>query len=374
MEKPTSSAHIRQALNRRCARLGIAATGFFELTPRCNLRCRMCYVRLIPEQMAPIGRERTAEEWLDLGRQARDAGMVFLVLSGGEPTLRSDFAQIYEGLVNLGLSITIITNGTRLTPQLRQLWHRLPPAQVNVTLYGVCREDYAALCGDPSAFDAVVDGLEWLRSEGILVHLNTTITPINRHRWLQIEEFAKERGLELRMTAYCFPPSRRAEGGPGWDDFTRLTPEDTARLLVDDLYFREGPEGVRKKLASLDTAPAGTCALEAGEPMRCHAGKSQFWVTWDGRMTPCAMVSQPVSHPFRTGFAESWETLKAQTAQIRLCPDCTACPDRSSCFNCAAVIYAETGRFDAKPQYMCQLTRAYRQIITDMAPAPEHSI
>ena len=131
------SADIRRTLTRRCAQLGISASGTFELTPRCNLRCKMCYVRLTPEEMAPIGRERTAEEWLALGRAAVDQGMLFLLITGGEPTIRPDFPEIYEGLVSMGLSISINTNGTLLTPAIRELWqarHAVYEAFADVTV------------------------------------------------------------------------------------------------------------------------------------------------------------------------------------------------------------------------------------------------
>lgn len=361
------SANIRQVLTRRCAGLGIPVCGNFELTPRCNLRCRMCYIRLTPEQMAPIGRERTAEEWLRLGREARDAGMTFLLITGGEPTLRRDFARIYEGLTGLGLSISINTNGTLLTPALRELWHRLPPAQVNITLYGVCREDYASLCGDPGAFDAVVDALDWLRSEGILVHLNATMTPANRDNWLELENFAKNHSLELRMTTYCFPPVRRAEGCGTCPEFSRLAPEDAAELAVRDLHFQQGPDGIRKRAAAPDAPIRGDCSLDSGDPMGCMAGKSQFWITWDGRMTPCGMLAQPAAYPFESGFSSAWTLLREESDQVRLCPDCAACPDRNTCLNCAAVTYAETGRFDGKPEYMCRMNRAYREKLAALA-------
>ena len=48
-------ADIKRSLSRKCAAMGIPVSGIFELTPRCNLRCRMCYVRLTPEEMAPLG-------------------------------------------------------------------------------------------------------------------------------------------------------------------------------------------------------------------------------------------------------------------------------------------------------------------------------
>lgn len=358
----TSCANIRRALCRKCARLGIPVSGIFELTPRCNLRCKMCYVRLTPEQMAPIGQERTAEEWLDMGRQARDAGMAFLLITGGEPTLRPDFCEIFEGLAQMGLSISINTNGTLLTPEIRELWHRLPPAQVNITLYGTCREDYDALCQNTDAFDAVVEALDWLKGERILVHLNTTIVPTNYHKWVEIEEFAKARDLELRMTTYCFPPNRR-----DCSCFERLSPEQAGELIVQDTYFREGADAVKAKALDLDIAPPHSCELENGEPMQCMAGRSQFWITWNGAMPPCAMLTQPAVQPFSDGFLPAWEQLRAACEPIRLCPECKDCPDQRSCMNCAAVTFAETGRFDGKPEYMCQLNHAYRKALKTLA-------
>jgi MoaA/NifB/PqqE/SkfB family radical SAM enzyme len=312
--------------------------------------------------MAPLGQERTTEQWLELARQARDSGMVFLLLTGGEPTLRSDFCELYEALAQMGLSISINTNGTLITPQLRQLWHRLPPAQVNITLYGTERADYDALCGNPDAFDAVIEALDWLQEEGILVHLNTTVVPANHYKWQQLEAFAKERSLELRMTVYCFPPTRRDQSC-----FQRLEPEEAGALLVKDTLYREGPEGIVRKARDLDIPLPKGCELDNGEPMQCLAGRSQFWVTWRGDMTPCAMLTAPVTHPFRDRFETAWEALKFQCKSIRLCPDCVDCPDRKSCMNCAAVTFSETGDFAGKPEYMCRLNRAYRKTLLDLA-------
>lgn len=372
MAKETS-ANIRRFLTRKCASLGIPVSGIFELTPRCNLQCKMCYVRLTPAQMAPIGQERSAQQWLGLAQEAKEAGMAFLLLTGGEPTLREDFPEIYEGLAQMGLSISINTNGTLFSPALRALWHRLPPAQVNVTLYGICREDYAALCGNPDAFDSVTHALDWLQEEGILVHLNTTIVPTNYSKWEKIEQFAKDRGLELRLTNYCFPPARRGSCD-AFQEFTRLSPEDAGRLAAQDLYYREGLDAVKKRAAHMEQAIETECSLETGEPMQCSAARSQFWITWDGRMTPCGMLNQPVVRPFDDSFSASWSQLRQASSTIRLCPECSACEIQSTCQNCAAVTYTETGRFDGKPEYMCRMNQAYRSALQELSTQPPTAI
>lgn len=353
-----TSAQIRRALTVKCAAAGVPVSATFELTPRCNLQCKMCYVRLTPQQMAPIGRELTAEEWLKLAERAKEEGMTFLLLTGGEPTLRKDFSQIYEGLAKMGLSISINTNGTLFDDELRGLMHEYPPAQINITVYGLSGEEYDRMCGDSTAYDRMLDTLHWLKEEKILTHLNATMTPGNADRWQEYEAFAEKEGLELRMTTYCFPPVRRGE----CKEFTRLDPERAGKLTVQDVYYREGVEVVRDKYKKLQQ-PLSSCKLDLGDPIQCTAGKSQFWINWDGSMVPCGMLKIPVAYPMKDGFTAAWQQLKKSTAAIRLCPECTGCEEKSYCMNCAAVTYTETGRFDGKPEYMCRLNKAYREAL-----------
>lgn len=361
-----NSAEIRKVLCHRAAAQGVPVSGIFELTPRCNLQCKMCYVRLTPEQMVPIGQELTAEQWLKLAKEAKDQGMIFLLLTGGEPTVRVDFPKIYETLATMGFSISVNTNGTLITSELKQLWHRLPPSQVNVTLYGTCREDYKALCGDGSAFDRVCDCLDWLVQEGILIHLNATVTPENHGSLLAMEEFARKRKLELRLTAYCFPPARRTECN-ACSSFHRLDPEKAAWLMIQDHLYQEGPDMLKLRAARLSTPPQAECDLNVGDVMSCMAGRAQFWMAWDGVMSPCGMLSQPRVLPLEQGFSTAWESLRRQVETIRLCPECTACPDKATCMNCAAVTYAETGSFSGTPDYICRLNRSYRQQLIQSA-------
>ena len=89
----------------------VPLTGIFELTPRCNMDCQMCYVHLQPDQIPAIGRELTTKEWIDIARQARDMGMVQLTLTGGEILVRKDFRELYEAFSEMGFLIQLYTNG-----------------------------------------------------------------------------------------------------------------------------------------------------------------------------------------------------------------------------------------------------------------------
>ena len=62
-----------------------------------------------------------------------------------------------------------------------------------------------------------------------------------------------------------------------------------------------------------------------GEGVSCRAGRSAFWINWQGGMTPCGMMTQPLVSVPELGFARAWEETKAATARIRLPGVCAGC-------------------------------------------------
>lgn len=346
---------LSEYLHRRAARLGTPLSGTFELTPCCNLDCKMCYVRLTPEQQRSAGPLRTAREWLDLGRQARDAGMLFLLLTGGEPFLRPDLPALVRGLQRLGLVLSINTNGTLIDERAVAWLRKSPPARVNLTLYGAGRETYRRLCGDPEAYDRAIRAIGLLRGAGISVKLNCCLTPENAGDLDAISAFARREGLPLQATSYVFPPLRR-DGSLAGRNF-RFSPEEAAYQAARIACLERGEAAFLRRAEELSAGEAPECPGAPGE-MTCRAGKCSFWVTWDGRMLPCGMLPGG-EDAFALGFDSAWTRVKARSAAIRLPEACGTCALRERCGVCPAVACTESGRFDAVPAYRCQMTRAY---------------
>ncbi len=82
-----------------------------ELTYRCNLHCPYCYN---PLDLHAYRDELSTQQWRDALRQAADLGVVQAHLSGGEPTLRRDLAEIVGAASGCGLYTNLITQGTFL--------------------------------------------------------------------------------------------------------------------------------------------------------------------------------------------------------------------------------------------------------------------
>ncbi len=225
---------VRKFFYQKAAASRLPISGTFELTPRCNMNCAMCYIRMSPEEMRSRGRERTAAEWIALGKTCAELGMLFLLLTGGEPFLRPDFREIYTELKKLGLLISINTNGTLLNEETVSWLAENAPTKINVTVYGGSNETYHRLCGHPTGFDTMRRGVELLQEAGIFVNLNASFTNYNIEDMASIAAFGKEHGLSINAATYMFPPVRSAREGK-CDECARFTPEQAglARAEAD---------------------------------------------------------------------------------------------------------------------------------------------
>ena len=368
---------ITEYLHTKAARLGIPLNGTFEVTPLCNMNCRMCYVRMNREQQEAIAPLRTAEEWLELGRTAKERGMAYLLLTGGEPFLRPDFQQIMQGLHRMGFVLSINSNGTMIDEKTVEWLKETPPIRINITLYGASDETYGRLCQNPRGFTQVTKAIHLLKEAGILVKLNCSVTPYNADDLEQIFAFAEKEELVVQATSYMFPPLRRDASKVGWND--RFSAEESARQEAWINVYQNGREAYLKhmeseEMASLsgdieeDCMPVeegngdGDSYGKEGERIRCRAGKCSFWVTWDGRFLPCGMLpGENALNVFEAGFDAAWEQAKAEAAAIRLPVRCSTCSFKDRCRACAAMVYTESGNYHDVPLYRCQMAHAYTE-------------
>ncbi|MFE0106333.1 pyrroloquinoline quinone biosynthesis protein PqqE [Streptomyces sp. NPDC059009] len=82
-----------------------------ELTHGCPLRCAYCSN---PTELVARSAELTTAQWSDVFRQAADLGVVQTHLSGGEPLLRRDLADIVAAADSAGIHTQLVTSGVGL--------------------------------------------------------------------------------------------------------------------------------------------------------------------------------------------------------------------------------------------------------------------
>ena len=368
---PLPHVELSEHLHRKASWLHLPVSGTFELSPECNFSCRMCYIRKTAREVAAHERPiLKLEDWLRIARQAREEGLLYLLLTGGEPLMWPDFWPLYEALVDMGFLVSINTNGSLIDEAAVARFRRRPPRRIHITLYGAEDSTYLSLCGVDNVFSQVEKGIRLLLDAGIMVKLNCSLTPRNAQDMERIVEYAKRQDLPLTMVTYMFPPVRRDSDMVGTNH--RFTPEEAAEQQLRYFRYRcndrEYEKILRDILAGSVELPGMDegCVDPADGKIRCRAGKASFWISWDGWMQACGMMAEPKTSITDKSFAQAWAWVVDATDRVRTSSVCQNCSSHKICHACAAMAWTETGDCAGTPEYSCRMVRHMQRLAREV--------
>lgn len=343
-ELATGGARI-DAMRRRAADEGIPLHGTLALTHHCNLRCVHCYVQ--PGARPSGERELTTDEWLALAGEAAQAGSFSILLTGGEPLMRPDFAEIYLGIRRLGIHGMLFTNATRVDEQVVRVLKEAPPRLIEVTVYGASPETYRAVTGSANAYAEAMRGIALLRAAGLSIRLKTVLMRPNLRDFEAIRALAADGELPVRYDAML---QSRYSGDEGIKAL-RIPPADVAELEA-----RTIPELPAQWAAQRDRR--ARLALPKGHPLyTCAAGVVSFYVSANGLVQPCVSA---VRHgvPWEPGhLLEAYRACRTSVRAVQRPANnpCSACEVFVLCGSCPPVAELECGEEGGVCGYACQL-------------------
>lgn len=270
---------IEKAMLCRASAAQRPITGTLELLPICNMNCDMCYIRLSRTEMEKKGRMRTADEWISMGEEMERAGVLFLLLTGGEPLLFPDFRRLYLSLRERGIILTVNTNGTLIDADWAAFFGENKPRRINITLYGADDRAYEMLCHYPGGFEKTVQGIRLLKERGVDVKINGSVTKSNRNDMEKIYAIGRELGAPVHMDTYMLPGIH--ERKLPFEAQSRLEPEEAAAAEMEMLRNEMNPEDLRMYVQQmlLQIKKEGNVYSEG---ITCMAGNCSFAVNWQG--------------------------------------------------------------------------------------------
>ncbi len=303
---------LRTKIIRDAAKERIPVLGEFELTARCNLACAMCYV------VDQTAKDLSTDTWLRIFKSAVDAGLLYAVLTGGEVFMRSDFVTLYNSLYDMGVRITLFSNGTHVPQHALDAFAKRPPENITMTLYGASNATYETVTGKRGAFDRLIKSLDALEAARIPITLRTLpLKPIYGDLDALIE-FAKQRGLILHYASYMGPTRQ----GNFDHASMRLTPEE----LVDYGQRIERAFGKDATATPTTSTKAATCA----------ALKSAYFVSFEGMMQPCALAMKPARSVLDDTVENTFKALLNPFADVERYDGCASCRVKDDCMQCYA--------------------------------------
>ena len=349
---------VSDYLHHKASTNKIPLSGCFELSPICNFSCKMCYVRKTAIQVQAEGKQiKQWNEWLELARECKKDGTLYLLLTGGEPFLYPNFKELYSKLHEMGFILSINSNGTLIDYETLEWLKRAAPARINITLYGASPETYQRICGHADGYEKAVSSILKIKETGIPVVINASMIPENSEDMEEILDFGKKHNINVRMSTYMFPPVRRDSEKCD----SRFSAETAAEMYLRKMHYqfteKECQTVLQRQLDSyMKREKKDESWGQCEEYMKCRAGRSSFWVSWDGTMSACGMTPFPVQvSPFQKSFHDCWKELTDQVRSTSVLKKCTSCSLKEVCNPCVAMLYAETGDVNECAPYLKEM-------------------
>jgi radical SAM protein with 4Fe4S-binding SPASM domain len=348
---------------------------FWEITEACNLRCIHC--ESASGHAGPD--ELTTSEALDLAAQLAEIGCHEVLLTGGEPLVRPDWATIAERIIGLGMNVGLITNGLRLSSKVIDQMVRLGMKGVSLSLDGdssVHDRIRVPARGTASSYDAVLAAIQRVAASPLKTAVITQVHRGNSDDLARMYEQLVGLGVDLWQVQLCMPLGRllsyreqylvEPERLAGLQEvLARLVRDGRMRIAVADnigYYGRHEPV-LRGSVMGVESFWAGCMAgcqviafCSNGDVKGCPSHPREF-VVGNVRQTPLGTIWREAE---RFAYNTRWDERLLEGL-------CKTCPYRRLCrAGCTTMAYAVTGTIYDNP-YCVQ--RAGNAAATQAQPA-----
>ena len=241
------------------------------VTNRCMYDCWHCYNAGRSQQDMPLSVLK------DLASQLQDLGVVDVTLSGGEPMLRPDLAEI-AGAFDESVHIALNTTGVHLTKKKAEALRDNGVFCLGVSVDSIDPKEHDRMRGKDGAFETALYGLEIAAAAGLYPYIISVATHdfLEPERFYRFMQFASDNGaLEVHLLEPS--PSGKLKGRTdlllGIDDKKRIQQYQNEIAQRDDLPI----------LSSL-------AYIEGPGTFGCGAGLTHLYIDGSGEVCPCNFV------------------------------------------------------------------------------------
>ena len=352
-DEATQLSDTQTALSRLFRETPLLFNMQVEVTSVCNERCRHCY-------LPPSRHQRHADT--DMVRRVIDqfagAGGLSFAFGGGECFLHPEFDELLAYARSRDLSVTILSNLTRLDDRHLAAIRDARIAQLQVSIYSLKAKEHDHITQVPGSLAKTLAAVERLVAADVPVQVSCPVMRTNYRSYKDVLAWAQERGMKAQTDFIMMARS----------DFTkdnlseRLNDEETAALLRDmmeaDRDYREDVESGRDPLDA-DDAPV------------CGVGRDTITLGADGIYFPCAgWQGYPVGDARKQTLLDVW-TNSPELKRVRSItkgdfPACRKCADRDYCAMCLVRNFNESGGDMMRvAERFCEVANLNRRVVED---------
>ena len=274
---------------------------------------------------------------------------VMLILSGGEPLLRSDIFDVSAYASKKGMMVVLGSNGTFIDDEVARRLIHSGVSGISISLDSMQHEIHDAIRSRPGAWEQAVSAIASCNQAGLSVQINTVVTQNNCKEIPALIEYSHSLGAKVYSPFFLVCTGRGEE-------LTDISPRQYEQVLS---LITESQKRYKDMMIRTRCAPTIRRILHQKNPAsrllkmgtgRCLAGLSYCRITPEGNVTPCPYMSLLAGNVREREFGDIWKnsTIFKSLRNAELQGKCKECEFRLLCGGCRARAYASTGDYLAE--------------------------
>lgn len=222
--------------NRAGVKKGMGPVIAWNITSKCNFKCRHCYINANKNQDS---KELNTNEVKNLIDNLSSMNVPVILLSGGEPLMREDIFEVIQYIRGKNIRVSLSTNGSLITKEKARKLKDLGIGYVGISLDGT-EETNDSFRGVDGAYKSIIRAIENCKEVGQKVGLRFTLSKSNYKEVNNILSLLDKMEID-RICFYHLVPS-----GRGHNILNEMLSHDESRYVMDILY-RYVKKNVNKK-------------------------------------------------------------------------------------------------------------------------------
>ena len=325
----------------------------FELTSRCNEKCRHCYL-----PGARDFHDMETDLVMSILDQLAEMGTLKVTFSGGECLLHKDFIPILRHARENDFSISVLSNLTMLNDEIISALKDANIDLLQASVYSMKPEEHDYITRLPGSHAKTIAGLERLIAADVPVQISCPTMRKTYASYQGVLDWAYSHGIK-GYTDYIMM-ARTDKTTDNLDN--RLTLDETESLLKNiidfDIEYR----------AILDTN-AEPSPLNPDEHI-CGAGVDSMCVAANGEFYPCSgFQGYPLGNAHEHTVADVWynsEAIKKLRAVTwKDFPKCVECEAKPYCAMCMVRNLNETGSIFEVSKHFCDVAFINKRLVEE---------
>jgi len=311
-----------------------------NITKQCNLGCEHCYLDADTLKEANKNELSVEEVNAVLDEIADRDNKTMVVLTGGEPLLRSDLEEMIKHGSKLGLSMVVGTNGTLLTSRRVKSLQAAGALGVGISVDSIKADQHDRFRGLTGSWNKTFKAIQHCREHELSFQIHFTVTRENLSELAEIIRFSHDNAARV-LNLFFLVCTGRGES------VTDISPEQYEQVLTDtikaqadfpDMIIRPRCTPHFKRIAHQLNPDSPITRVSGFDGDGCIAGTHYCRIAPNGNVTACPYIDTPVGNIRTQNFTSIWDNAKdfQSLRNPSLNGACGECEYQKLCGGCRA--------------------------------------